>query len=237
MTDSDRVTVPEGHWQIDTVRGMPVWEDDAGCFTAAELAHCAPSRQYRAEDALRALIERAEAADRPVPDGAAGMLGRGMRALRAWSGPQSGNEFRSMRDAALREWDAAGKPEGDVSLPTMTGAELASHYDAGDNVQIGMRGAIHGGIVWVRPSPEFVEAVRARSAYVVARIVAPPEPATEGVPWWEAVGRKTRDGAEITAVGRNAPGAWYKVRAGSTLGESVDPSSGLIACLVDGDKP
>lgn len=242
MTDSDRVTVPEGRWYV--IDGRPFWKrpNAMGRGPAALMRTASDDEQGAAWAALVSLIERAEAADRPVPEGTRADL-RSMQAACAdfaeiaWPNLTVEVEALALAEevgelarcvvkrhhgnrGSTEDWTAELRREmGDVLLVLCNLAHIEG-FDLLD------AGAERLAVILVRDLDHDP----------VARIAEPPEPATEGVPWWEAVGRKTRDGHVIVSVGQHKnEGPWFRSEPGGL--EHVEPTSGIVAVLVDGDKP
>jgi hypothetical protein len=136
-------------------------------------------------------------------------------------------------------------PEGwPEPLPTMTGWEVQEAWEHGDDVErLYTASQPEETPRWERfwPTPVRADGVGCLAGSTfVARVIppaVPPEPQTELVPWWEALGRAVPDGREIIAVGyrKGNQQGWIST---TDNGNDFADESGCVRVLVsdEGDE-
>lgn len=257
MNDFEPVTVsPEGRWE--SVNGVPVWYDDGVRRTIGTVAEGHYSRRLDAEAALVSLIERAEAADRPVPEGADPEFDAALARTRNdpnllnlsqvlvyLDAMMRGTADRDAVAAFLREasdGDMADYP-ADVSLPTMTGAEIAQALHEGKNVQTHFTPSspCGGGPLWQGAGDKDFWYDQCRGHSIVARIAEPPEPATRSIRADELrVGMRRPDSEMIVRIEHfAAPFRGVRWQTDATVNDewsNMYTVNAPVLVLVDGDN-
>lgn len=206
------------------------WGDDLDESELAVVEDRAPD-----PEAIRAaLVKRLTAIPPPEPPAPDDLVSRARR--HAETHPESRELIEELLETVVR-WACFAAPP---PVPPWPGAVLSGLTDEdGVPTWLAQAGQVRGGMVRCSRNLSWVKNNGGHGPGVWVEVRDPravPEPETERVPWWEALGRLGLAGDPFVEVGSGDEGPWVRVVEGGTKLYSPVAPDGTVKVLVEVER-